>query len=298
MKALVTGWFSFEQMGATAGDLLASDVVCDWLSRIACPYDVALASPFAGGVDWQQVDPATYSHLVFVCGPLGRSPQIVDFLGRFAASRLVGVNLSLLEPLQDWNPFHLLLERDSSRAARPDLSLASNAARVPVIGLVLIDSQPEYGEQDVRNLANEALLRFAGARDLAVVRIDTRLDSNSTGLRTPSQVESLIARMDVVLTTRMHGLALALKNGVPVVAVDPVSGGAKVLRQARTLGWPCVFSADTVSEAGLAQAFDFCRTEQARAAARLCVERAQSSLMQAQRAFFDEFAPAAHAGGR
>src|SRR5436305_1693050 len=31
VKALVTGWFSFEQMGASAGDLLARDVACKWL---------------------------------------------------------------------------------------------------------------------------------------------------------------------------------------------------------------------------------------------------------------------------
>ena len=31
MKTLVAGWFSFEQMGASAGDLLARDLVCEWL---------------------------------------------------------------------------------------------------------------------------------------------------------------------------------------------------------------------------------------------------------------------------
>lgn len=27
----MTGWFSSEQMGASAGDLLARDVACEWL---------------------------------------------------------------------------------------------------------------------------------------------------------------------------------------------------------------------------------------------------------------------------
>ena len=58
---------------------------------------------------------------------------------------------------------------------------------------------------------------------MAVVAIDTRLDANRTGLRTPAQVESLIARTDVVVTTRLHGLVLALKNGVPAVAIDTVA---------------------------------------------------------------------------
>ena len=291
MRALVTGWFSFEHMGATAGDLLARDVVCTWLIRAGCPYDIALAPPFAGGVDWAQADPGSYSHLVFVCGPFGRSPAVIEFLARFSRCRLIGLNLSMLEPLEIWNPFQLLLERDSSRTARPDLSLLSGTPSIPVVGVVLIDSQPEYGSHDVRNAANEAIMRFIGARELAAVRIDTRLDVNSTGLRTPSEIEALIAKMDIVFTTRMHGLVLSLKNGVPVVAVDPVSGGAKVRRQAETLGWPCVFSADAVTDADLAQAFDFCLTDKARDTARHCARSARSSLAEAEDAFIAEFAP-------
>ena len=55
MKALVAGWFSFPEMGATAGDVLVRDVVCGWLDEAGCPYDVAVADPFTNGVDWQTV---------------------------------------------------------------------------------------------------------------------------------------------------------------------------------------------------------------------------------------------------
>ena len=58
-------------MGATAGDLLARDVVCRWLRESGVPHDVALAPPFRGGVDWRAVDPRAYRHVVFVCGPFG-----------------------------------------------------------------------------------------------------------------------------------------------------------------------------------------------------------------------------------
>ena len=47
MKALVAGWFSFQGMGTTAGDLMVRDVVCDWLEAAGFMYDVAIASPFA-----------------------------------------------------------------------------------------------------------------------------------------------------------------------------------------------------------------------------------------------------------
>jgi len=55
--------------------------------------------------------------------------------------------------------------------------------------------------------------------------------------------------------------ALALKNNVPVVAVDPVAGRAKVKRQAETADWPCVFTADGATDRQLLQAFEFCLTE-------------------------------------
>jgi Polysaccharide pyruvyl transferase len=48
----------------------------------------------------------------------------------------------------------------------------------------------------------------------------------------------VIARADVVVTTRLHGLVLALTQGMPVLAVDPVAGGAKVATQAAAWGWP------------------------------------------------------------
>jgi hypothetical protein len=60
VKALVAGWFSFEGAGATAGDLLAKDLVCEWLQHAGFSYDVALGPPFSGGVDWMSVNPDEY----------------------------------------------------------------------------------------------------------------------------------------------------------------------------------------------------------------------------------------------
>ena len=290
MKALVAGWFSFEQMGATAGDFLARDVVCDWLERAGCAFDIALAKPFVGGVDGSKVDPRAYTHLVFVCGPFGRSWEITEFLERFSSCKLVGVNLSMLEPLDVWNPFDLLVERDSSVTSRPDLSLLSPSVGVPVVGVVLIDTQPEYGEHDARNDANGAIERLAGRHECAVVRIDTRLDLNSTGLRSAPEIESLLARMDVILTTRMHGLVLSIKHGVPVVAIDPVAGGAKVKRQADTLGWRTVFTLGSFDDAALDAAYAHCLTAGARAEVAACRARARERLQEVRDDFVAWFA--------
>jgi hypothetical protein len=290
VKTLVTGWFSFEQMGASAGDLLARDVACEWLRDAGRTLDIALAPPFPGGVDWRAVDPAAYAEVVFVCGPFGNGPPLTGFLDRFAGRPLVGLNLTMLEPLDAWDPFDLLIERDSSARSHPDMALAARQPLVPVAGLVLIDSQPEYGGRDRHDVANAALRRLAAGRDLAVVPIDTRLDENRTGLRSAAQVESLIARTDVVLTTRLHGTVLALKNGVPAVVVDPVAGGAKVRRQANTLGWPVVFDADALGERELNEALDYCLTAAARALARDCADRARTRLQGARREFLDRLA--------
>jgi hypothetical protein len=277
-RALVAGWFSFEDGHATAGDLLTRDVACEWLDRLGLAYDVAVAPPFTGGVDWRAVDPEAYSHVIFVCGPFERGELEAAFLARFAGARLVGLNLSMREPLERWSPFDLLIERDSSRRAFPDLAFLSSVPHVPVVGVCLVE---EY-EGALVTEANAAVERLVGSRELAVVAIDTRLDANATALRTPAEVESLVARMDAVVTTRLHGMVLALKNGVPALAIDPAPGGAKIVRQAETIEWPVVFAADTLESDALEAALDFCLSEQARERAHACRLRAERAAAEAR----------------
>ena len=272
MKTLVAGWFSFEEGHATAGDLLVRDVACKWLIEAGYQYDIALAPPFQGGVDWRQIDPDEYSEVVFVCGPFQRSSLEVEFLDRFTRCRLIGLNLSMQEPLQEWNPFDLLLERDSSHGGHPDMAFLSPPARVPVVGVCLVEPYP--GALD--GVANEAINRLVNSREMAVVEIDTRLDAHSTNhLRSALEIESLIARVDVLLTTRLHGLVLALKNGLPAIAIDPEPGGAKIRRQAELLGWPVIFVVDELDDQALQEAWQYCLTDESRAKAKQCCEQAQ-----------------------
>lgn len=278
MKVLIAGWFSFKDMGATAGDLICRDLVSDWLTSAGIDCDLAVAPPFTGGVDWDQVAADAYTHVIFVCGPFGNGWPVSDFLHKFQSCGLIGLNLTMLDRLENWNPFDLLIERDSDVTVRPDMSLLAKPKRVPIVGLILADRQKEYGERALHDLANSVIDRLLDSREAAVVKIDTRLDPNRTGLRSASEVESLIARMDVVVTTRLHGTVLALKNGVPALAIDPIAGGHKVQRQASRLGWPLCFLADQTDERELANAFDFCLTESARLQARDCSQRARQSL--------------------
>ena len=110
-RALLAGWFSFEDMGATAGDLMARDLCSRWMTSAGVAHDVAVAAPFRGGVDWRAVDPERYDQVIFVCGPFGNGPPVTDFLGRFAGRRLVGLDLTMLQNLDEWNPFDVLIER-------------------------------------------------------------------------------------------------------------------------------------------------------------------------------------------
>ena len=278
LRVLVTGWFSFEGMGASAGDLMARDVVCDWLTRAGIAYDVALARPFEGGVAWQDVDPNAYSHVSFICGPFGEGPPLLEFLERFSGRPMVGIDLTMLQPLEEWNPFEVLYERDSSRTARPDLAFLAPEQRVPVVARILIDNQPEYGARDWHAEAHRMIARVLEARDAVVIPVDTRLDENRTGLWTAGQVESAIARADASMTTRLHGMVLSLKNGVPPVVVDPVKGGGKIIRQAEAIGWPTLFTHERATAERLSEALDYCLTEEARIAARECRERARKTL--------------------
>ena len=284
MKALVAGWFSFEQMGATAGDLLARDVICEWLTSAGYEYDLSVAPPFTGGIDWRSADPSRYAAVVFVCGPFGNGWPLTDFLARFAGRRLIGVNLSMLQPLDSWNPFAALFERDSSRATRPDVSFLSPRRRCPVIGVILVHPQNEYpgGRHET---AHAALLQLIASREAAAVRIDTRLDENSTGLRTPTEIESLIARMDAVVTTRLHGMVLALKHGVPALAVDPILGGAKIRLQAAAIGWPVALAVESLTTEALRDAYEYCLTATARATARACRRRASRGAVRTRAEF-------------
>ena len=285
MRVLLSGYFSFDGNVSTAGDLLAGDVVAGWLERAGVPYDVARSAKYGGGVDWERADPADYSHVVWVCGPMTRGPKQTALRERFRDCRLVAVDVSLLDELGGWNPYDAVVERDSAGTARPDISFLARGELPPVVGLCVIERQREYGERGDHGAAVEALRRLIDSRPMAVVKVDTRIKPRRPGRRTPGEVEALLGRMDVVLTNRLHGLVLALKHGVPVVAIDSVRGGAKLHRQAQALGWPAVVGIESLDDERLTRAFEFCLTADARRAAIEARDRAVQAAAAVERDF-------------
>ena len=282
---LVAGWYSFKGYGGTAGDVMVKDVVCDWLAEAGVPFDIAVAPPLTDGIELEDADPSRYDTFVFTCGPFGNSPQVVEMLERFQGCRLFGVNLSMFNKVDEWNPFELLLERDSDRARRPDLALLAQVPQVPVVGVILVHPQKEYGNRSRHAEAERAVQALLDRHDLAPLKIDTVLEENEGGLKNTGQIVSMIARTDFTVTTRLHGLVLSLRQGIPAIAIDAISGGAKVTEQAKSLDWPLLFSADALDPGELDRAVAFCQTEEAR---KLATERrdvACARLSEAREAF-------------
>ncbi|MBV0891235.1 polysaccharide pyruvyl transferase family protein [Paracoccus sp. Z118] len=287
-RALVAGHFS------TVGDIEVLRHVESRLHRLEVPFDVAPYTLDLLGFDpsWVEastLDPAAFTHLIVVCGPYGpdypvKYPHIFD---RFRHCTHVGINLTMVAPLADCNPFDALLERDSDRTVRPDLSFLLDVPKVPVVGLCLARSQREYGARQLHDQAESrlrALLRRAGA---AVVELDTTVprSANRTGIGTPAEFESVCARLDALVTTRLHGTVLALKNGVPVLAVDAIAGRDKVTRQAELLGWPEIHALDSISDADLDLALARCMDPSATGRASACAAFARELLAGHDEAF-------------
>jgi len=284
-RTLVIGWFSFELMGATAGDLIAKDLTCNWLQEFGIVPDVAMWKPTAEReISTQAVVPENYDKVVFVCGPIGDGPPLNTFLDRFAHARKYALNVSLLQDLSEWNPFAAVVERDSTVRVNPDITFAAPASNVPVVGLILVGPQDEYPTQR-HDLAERMFAEVTQERDISVVRIDTRLDLNLTGLRSPAQIESLISRTDAVLTTRLHGAAIALRRHVPPVVVDSIPGGTKLFRQMRRIGWPLVFHVGDLDAQRISDALDFALGEEARELAAKCAEAARKDILEVKREF-------------
>ncbi len=266
MRVLVAGWFSLDA-GATAGDLLVRDVVCGWLAEAGIDHDVALGAPYDGGVSWFRVAPERYTHVVIACGPVTGGMEIGAIVRRFDRCRLVALNTSMVgDP--GWRPFDTVIARDGEPGAapRPDLALIAPAAAVPVVARIEAHRQVEYAAPRPE-LASAAFDRLLTDRAAAVLPVDTNIAPDVPGRRSAAEVEALIRRADVVLTSRLHGLVLALKHGVPALALDPVVGGAKVCAQARALGWPAARSVDAADDAWLAEQLDWCLGERGRASA-------------------------------
>ena len=282
MRALIAGWFSIPNPYATVGDVLAAEVIGDWLNSRGIPFDIATATPsLHKGITLEQAHAETYTHVIAVCGPYGRQCSMKTILDGFGHCKRLGIDLSILGSIKAARAeFDALFERDSPGIARPELAFVSRFTPVPVVGLLLVHPQDEYGSRALHGTANSFIERLLQARECASVKIDTLLENNPAGFRTAREIESVIARMDFVITTRLHGTVFALKHGVPALAIDPIARGAKISAQCRAVGWPVCFTADRLDEDSVNAAFSYCSSVAARELALGCGTTAATLLDQ------------------
>ncbi|MFJ9780074.1 polysaccharide pyruvyl transferase family protein [Amycolatopsis sp. NPDC101161] len=244
MRVLLTGWASFLHGEATAGDVLSLRAVGTALAQAGIDHDVVWSPGFRPGTrHLPDSPPEDYTHVVFACGPV-HGPQVRSLHDRYAPCRRIALGVSVPDPEDPAaTGFHRIFPRDDG--VTPDLSLAAPVSKTPVLGVVLAPHQPEYGGAGRHDEVHDALTAWVAGLDCARVPLDTRLAHEDwQRCATPDQFVSLLSTMDAVVTTRLHGLVLGLKAGVPVVAVDPVAGGGKVTAQAKALGWPVVAAED------------------------------------------------------
>ena len=192
VRVLVTGWFSFDEVIATVGDELGADAVTGWLASLGIPHDVAWAPYLERGVHWRDVDPAGYTHLVFVSGPVFDTPLLREMTGTFAAAQRWAVNVSVVS--EDGRAlFDRVWERDAEGLARPDLAVEGPEPDVPVVAVAFTPVQGEYGERSEAERVRDAIEEWLADRALPWFELDMDLYAKPHPRR-PAQVEALVRR--------------------------------------------------------------------------------------------------------
>ncbi|HKC29972.1 MAG TPA: polysaccharide pyruvyl transferase family protein [Jatrophihabitans sp.] len=257
-RALIAGWFSFDEVIATVGDLSGGEVTAAWLSECGWACDVAMAQYMGAGVDWRAVDPDGYDLLVFTTGPLFEQPQLAALLERFAICERWAINVSLLDRSLT-HCFDRVWERDGL-SARADLAFAGCPPSRPVVGFACAPPQAEYGAGS-QDAVRDAVTHWLGTRDVSWLHLEMDMYVEHRYPRSESHVASLVQRCDVVISSRLHGAVFALRLGKPVIAIDPVCGGGKVARQMTAIRWPCTIPGERVSADELDAALRWCSSD-------------------------------------
>lgn len=257
-RVLVAGWFSFSEVIATVGDERAAEVASGWLTTAGVDHELAYAGYLHRGIDLAAVQPADYTHLVWVCGPIMANGLLDGLLDRFAHARRLAVGVSVVEPGAVAR-FDTVWPRDGEgHEPRPDLAVSPPGEGPSVVATVFAPVQAEYGDRGRHARVQRAVEEWISDRGLGSFDVATDLLTSSRLPRRVDQVQAALGRADVVVSSRLHGLVLGLGAGRPVIAVDPVAGGAKVTAQAAALGWPVLLGAEEVTGPALDAALDRC----------------------------------------
>jgi len=127
-----------------------------------------------------------------------------------------------------------------------------------LIGIIQVHPQPEYGNRQRHEKVKKIINNYLMLEDIAYINLDTLYKGNILPVKNAAQFECLVSKLDVVITTRLHGMVFALKKGIPAIAIDAIAGGAKVTAQAKAIGWPIIFNGDDLNEKKIQQVVNLC----------------------------------------
>ena len=251
-RVLLAWWGSFPHSG-TFGDLLAVKATVELLREACIPFDLSSAAARqdlpAPVVNWEDVAPADYDTLVYVCGPIVRSSAPFQALvRRFGHCRKIAAGVSVLPAsLTDhWQPFDEVVARDGLPNSLFDLALAApdlqnlagcsrTSGKRPRIGVCLRGIQLEFGVENCQHeRVRELIDAVLDATQGEPVELDTHIENSGLLL---DEFLARFATVDVVLTSRLHGSLIALHLGIPFIAIDQIAGGAKLSDVLGRLGW-------------------------------------------------------------
>ena len=260
-KRILVGWYGSIPGHGTIGDLRSLESVVSHLAGRGHEVRHATAAHFeipgSERIDWRQASPDDFDGVIFVCGPILKNhPQTREFFDRYALNNIAGVGVSLLpeEHVNHYNPFNLVLARQGGPRDFGDLAIVAprmvkreqHGTGTPSIGLALRGPQGEYGHErcmwrQTNSLLSEVAHGLARETNGKVLPIENHL--KYSGL-TPAEIEDRYLACDLILTSRFHGAVTAMGYDRPFIAVDQISGGAKVYPLLTGLGWPHVYKID------------------------------------------------------
>lgn len=195
--------------------------------------------------------------LVFVCGPIVQTDELVDLLAVHRKARKLAVGVSVISRHRQMAArFEAVLARDGLSRQSFDLAISRSlpcAAPEPgkrlKAGLCLRGDQRDYGDGMTEwAKAERLLLQLAETFGLDTEPIDTVLRPGNEATKIEQQFETV----DLVLTTRLHGSLYGLSKGKPVIAIDQIKGTGKVKPILDRIGWPLAYSIEEANEALLA----------------------------------------------
>lgn len=273
--ALIAGWFSYKHACATFGDTEAMRAVGGWLAEAGVSFDIA-CHPVNGleGLDIECLDPSHYSLFIFVCGPW--RPADRGILDRFSHCKKIGVNLTMESPTHLDHGFDYMIDRDMPHHSTADIVFSRSLPELPLIGIAQVHPQKMYGERQRHAKVATAIEDYIQRSRIVPITLDTLHHNNPVGIQSATEYENIVSRLDVVITTRLHGLVFALKRGVPAVAIDAIAGGAKLTAQAQALDWPLLLDGETVDSNEIDRAVQRCLKNEMQASIDRSLSRAQS----------------------